>query len=315
MSTVRVLDCTVRDGGLMNRWAFDETFVRKYLLAIQNSGVDYVELGYRASTAVFSPADYGPWRFCPEELLGRVWNRAEGAPVLTLMVDVGRVDLDTIPDAKNSPVGAYRVAAYVNQGKEALALVETLATRGYETFLNVMAVSEAPPAALEALLKTAGTITPLRAISVVDSYGNLTPVQTKALVQQYREWSQKSVGFHGHNNLQLALANSLAAWEAGAEFLDASLGGMGRGAGNTPVELLLPQLGYALGNLEPLFELLERDIVALQRQLNWGYRVPYVVAGLTNQHPREALALVESGRGAIDSGYFRRAASQVAIPV
>lgn len=307
MAEVKVLDCTIRDGGLMNRWQFDDAFVRSLVAASRAAGSAYVELGYKASTAFFSPREYGKWRFCLEDDLSAVWGEGPDA-VLTVMLDVGRFDARELRPAAESLVGAVRVACYVNQIAEAVATVEALHALGYETFVNIMAVSEAPAAALDSALERVGSC-PARAVSVVDSYGNLTPSQTGALVRRYLGASGKEVGFHGHNNLQLALANSLTAVDAGATFLDASLAGMGRGAGNTPLELLLPQLGVPLSRLVPLFSLLETDIPALQARLRWGYQVPYIVSGLANQHPREAMDLMDRGEGAVSSGYLDRVAA------
>jgi len=307
MNHVKVLDCTIRDGGLMNRWQFDDDFVRELVTASQRSGSDYVEIGYKASTQFFDPREYGKWRFCREEVLREFWT--PGGATLTVMLDIGRFEAADMVPARESVVGAVRVACYVNQIDEALAATQTLDGLGYQTFLNIMAVSEAEPRALAEALTLVGRQSPVRAVSVVDSYGNLTPGQTKTLVDQYLgALKGKEVGFHGHNNLQLALANSLAAVEAGATFLDASLAGMGRGAGNTPLELLLPQLGVPLGRLSPLLSLLETRIPGLQAQLRWGYQVPYIVSGLANQHPREAMDLMDRGVGAVESGYLDRMA-------
>lgn len=309
MAQVKVLDCTVRDGGLMNRWKFDDDFVRRVVAASRAAGSDYIEVGYKASTAFFDPREYGAWRFCREEALAEVWGPGPG--VLTVMLDIGRFDPRDMAPAAESLVGAVRVACYVNQIDEAVATTQTLDALGYETFVNIMAVSEAPSGALDQALALVGRASPARAVSVVDSYGNLTPTQTRELVNRYRGLSGKEVGFHGHNNLQLALANSLAAVDAGATFLDASLAGMGRGAGNTPLELLLPQLGVPLHRLVGLFDLLETRIPTLQSQLKWGYQVPYIVSGLANQHPREAMDLMDRGVGAVASGYLERVAGVV----
>ncbi len=311
MNPVKVLDCTIRDGGLMNRWQFDDEFVRQILAASRRAGSAYIELGYKASTAYFSPVDHGKWRFCREDVLREFWIPGSDS-VLTVMLDIGRFDPRDMPPASESVIGAVRVACYVPQIEEGVAATRLLDSLGYETFLNIMAVSEAEPQALEEALKLVGKASPVTAISVVDSYGNLTPSQTRLLVEHYRETTGgKAVGFHGHNNLQLALANSLAAVEAGATFLDASLAGMGRGAGNTPLELLLPQMGVPLEKLSALFSLLETSIPALQKELRWGYQVPYIVSGLANQHPREAMALMDNGLGAVASGYLGRMAELI----
>lgn len=309
MQQVKVLDCTVRDGGLMNRWQFDDAFVGRLIAASRRAGSDYVELGYKASTAFFNPVEYGKWRFCREEVLRSFWDPALDSTILTVMLDIGRFDARDMIPAADSVVGAVRVACYVHQIDEAIETTHILDRLGYQTFVNIMAVSEAEPRALDAALALVGAHSPARAVYVVDSYGNLSPSQTGDLIRRYAEASGKDVGFHGHNNLQLALANSLAAVEAGATFLDASLAGMGRGAGNTPLELLLPQLGAPLERLSSLFSLLETDIPALQASLRWGYQVPYIIAGLANQHPREAMDLMDRGVGAVASGYLDRVAA------
>jgi len=312
MDAIHVLDCTIRDGGLMNRWKFDDEFVRALVNASRAAGSAYVEIGYKGSTAFFDPQEYGKWRFCPEHVLRAFWDDRDGA-VLTVMLDIGRFNPRDMVPARDSMVGAVRVACYVDQIEEGVAATRILDRLGYETFLNIMAVSEAKPQALDAALRLSGQ-SPIRAISVVDSYGNLNPGQTQALVTRYHEATGgKAVGFHGHNNLQLALANSLAAVEAGARFVDASLAGMGRGAGNTPLELLLPQLGTPLKRLGALFSLIEESIPALQRQLRWGYQVPYIVSGLANQHPREAMDLMDRGLGAVESGYLGRMADLASV--
>ena len=215
MDQVKVLDCTIRDGGLMNRWQFDDNFVREVVAASRRAGCAYVELGYKASTAFFSPDDHGKWRFCREEVLRDFWTPGEDS-VLTVMLDIGRFDPRDMPAAADSVIGAVRVACYVPQIAEGVAATQILHKLGYETFLNIMAVSEAEPQALAVALGLVGRESPVRAVLVVDSYGNLTPRQTRTLVKHYaEETGGKAVGFHGHNNLQLALANSLAAVEAG----------------------------------------------------------------------------------------------------
>jgi len=140
LATLHVLDCTIRDGGLMNRWQFDDAFVARAVSAARQAGCDYVELGYKASTAFFDPAEYGKWRFCREEVLREVWDPTGGS-VLTVMLDIGRFDPKDMLPAAESVVGAVRVACYVHQIDEAIETTHILDRLGYETFVNVMAVS------------------------------------------------------------------------------------------------------------------------------------------------------------------------------
>ena len=148
MEKVKVLDCTVRDGGLMNRWMFDDGFVRSLVAATRASGVSYMELGYRASTEFFHPSEYGKWRFCDDEVLNEFWGQKDDRTVLTVMIDLGRANPADLGPADRSLVGAVRVACYAPQIDEAVEATRILADLGYETFVNVMAVSEADPQAL-----------------------------------------------------------------------------------------------------------------------------------------------------------------------
>jgi len=304
---VKTLDCSIRDGGLMNKWQFDDTFVAQSIEASQRSGLDYIEVGYKADPGMFDPKEYGKWRFCKEEDLRQVWAAGTGA-VLTVMIDIGRFKIDSLGPKSASVVGAYRVACYVHQIDEAIETCSILDMLGYETFLNIMAVSEADPVELERALLLAEMYCPATAVYVVDSYGNLSPETTKHLISMYKTLCpSKDIGFHGHNNQQLALANTLAAMEAGATYLDASLYGMGRGAGNCPLELLLTQLGRSIKTVSPLFEVIDRHLMRMKEELKWGYHLPYAISGLANKHPKEAMALMDESASVIETGFLERA--------
>jgi 4-hydroxy 2-oxovalerate aldolase len=306
---VQVLDCSIRDGGLMNRWKFDPTFVAESVAAAVRVGVDYVEVGYKAGTEFFDPREYGVWRFCPEAALRVVWgDQALAGPAgsrLSVMIDIGRFNLTDLPPAADSVVSTYRVACYVHQIPEAVATGQRLAELGYESFVNIMAVSEATESELATGLHLVAAESPARGVYVVDSYGNLNPSSTRELVGWYRDACPgKEIGFHGHNNQQLALANTLAAIEAGATLVDASLYGLGRGAGNCHLELILAQLGRNVAELAPLFAVMDRHMVALREDLRWGYSLPYALAGIANQHPKRAMAIMDARQGVLDSGYL-----------
>ncbi len=114
------------------------------------------------------------------------------------------------------------------------------------------------------------------------------------------------LGFHGHNNIQMALANSLAAIGEGAQYIDASYYGMGRGAGNTPLELLLPLINIKGKSIASVVKAIQNHIEPLMDQFKWGYRVPYGVSGLLNQHPREAMATVSSEKKVCYRAFYEK---------
>ena len=137
---IKVLDCTIRDGGLMNNWEFPKEMVRDVFQGLVDAGVDYVELGYRVDKKMFSPKEFGPWRFCDEEDLREV-AFANDRTKIAVMCDVGRTDYDAFLPASDSIVSMIRVACYVKDVDKGLHLVKHVRDMGYETTLNLMAVS------------------------------------------------------------------------------------------------------------------------------------------------------------------------------
>jgi 4-hydroxy 2-oxovalerate aldolase len=191
------------------------------------------------------------------------------------------------PRSRASP-DLVRVACRLDALEAAVGLVVRFHEAGYETSLNLLAVSEIPPGDLSAALARVAR-SPADVVYVVDSYGHLDPQTVRALVGRFRDGlAGKAVGFHGHNNRQLALANTLAAVECGATFVDASLLGMGRGAGNCPLELLLGFRDPSHRSLVPLLRFLALHEADLPPSSRWGYSLPLMLTGLLNRHPREA---------------------------
>ncbi len=291
---IKVIDCTVRDGGLMNKWQFDDKFVRDVYQALTKAGVDYMEIGYLSSESAFDRKEYGPWRFCAEKDLQRIIGDEEKKIKLSAMADIGRIEHDDIPPKSESSLDMVRVACYVHQIDAAIDLAHHCKQKGYETTINLMAVSTVGlrdlNEALEDLNKSEVPI-----IYLVDSFGAFYSEDIDTLAAKYFErMPGKTIGIHCHNNQQLAFANTIAAIINGVNFLDATLYGIGRGAGNCPLELLLSFLKNPKFNTRPLIQCIEEDILPLSKKIDWGYSVPYMVTGVLNQHPRTAMAHMES---------------------
>jgi 4-hydroxy 2-oxovalerate aldolase len=285
-----VLDCTIRDGGLLNRWQFSDRFVRGVLAALSSTGVELVEVGYRTSSLHASRSEHGPWRFCDEADLRRVLEGLAFSPRLAAMVDVGRVEPAQIGRSHESVISMFRVACYARQIDEAVRLAAHCLEQGFDASVNLMAVSELGErelaGALEALARS-----PVPTVYLVDSFGALYPARIRELVATYRAaLPGKRIGIHAHNNLQLALANTIEAAAAGATILDATLFGLGRGAGNCPLELLLAWLADPARDLEPVLAAVEEHLLPLRRELEWGYHLPYMLTGALNLHPRDGIA-------------------------
>lgn len=295
-SEIKVIDCTVRDGGLMNKWQFSDDFVRGVYQALTEARVDYMEIGYLSSESAFSRDEYGPWRFCAEEDLQRIIGEEPKKIKLSAMADIGRIEYDDIPPKSESSLDMIRVACYVHQVDTAIDLAHNCHDKGYETTINLMAVSTVGIRDLnEALEDLAKSKVPI--IYLVDSFGAFYSEDIDTLAAKYFErLPGKTIGIHCHNNQQLAFANTIAGIISGINFLDGTLYGIGRGAGNCPLELLMSFLKNPKFRVRPLVECIEKHIFPWEDKIDWGYSVPYMTTGVLNQHPRTAMAHMESDR-------------------
>jgi 4-hydroxy 2-oxovalerate aldolase len=291
---IKVMDCTVRDGGLMNNWQFSDDFVRAVYQACVEAGIDYMEIGYKSSESAFSRDEVGPWKFCDDKDIRRVVGSNKTALKLSAMADIGRIDPGDIPPAKDSVIDMLRVACYVHQIDKGIALAEHCIDKGYEVCINLMAVSKVNEMDLDqALLDIAKSRVPI--FYVVDSFGSMYCENIQHLVQKYRKaLPDKTLGIHAHNNMQLAMSNTITAIIENCNMLDATLLGMGRGAGNCPIEILIAFLKNPKYRLLPLLDVIQKEIHPLQQEIQWGYHIPYLITGALNEHPRSAMKWMAS---------------------
>lgn len=294
---VVVLDATLRDGGLVNDFYFTDEFVKALYEMNVAAGVDYMEFGYRASKKQFDVNKFGKWKFAEDEDIRAIVGDNDTDMKIAIMADVGRCDYRTaIRPKSESPVDLVRIASYISTMPEAVAMIEDAAAKGYETTCNIMAVSKCQEKeiayALDMLAKS-----PVNGVYVVDSYGSLYPIEIRDMVHTYLEGmgdTGKLVGIHAHNNQQCAFANTIEAMSVGASMLDATVMGMGRGAGNCSLENLLGFLKNPKYDIAPVLTFLEKYMVPLKESgAVWGYDIPYLLTGLVDQHPRTAIAAVK----------------------
>ncbi len=286
---IKVLDCTVRDGGLINKWQFTDDFVRRIFYALSRAGVDYMEVGYKSSEKYFSRSENGAWKFCSEEDLKRVVGDLDTKMKLSAMGDIGRIDPEDILPKKESVLDMIRVACYVKEVDKGINLAHHCLDKGYETTINLMAVSKVLERDLdEALDDLSKSAVPV--IYLVDSFGAMYSEQIHFLAKKYMEaLPGKELGIHTHNNQQLAFANTIEGIIAGINRLDATLYGMGRGAGNCPLELLLSFLKNPKFDIRPIFEVIQEILIPIKGEIEWGYHIPYMITGILNEHPRSGM--------------------------
>ncbi len=294
---IKVLDATVRDGGLVNSFYFTDEFVKKLYRTNLKAGVDYMEFGYKASKELFNPKEFGKWKFCDEESIRSIVGDNDTNLKISVMADVGRTDLERdIIDKKDSVIDLVRVATYINTIPAAIDMAEYCKAKGYETSINIMAVSTAGDKDIKQALELIGQ-SGVDMIYIVDSYGSMYPEQIRELADLYTEMGAKygkTIGMHAHNNQQLAFANTIDATAHGVSMLDATMMGMGRGAGNCAMEALLGFLKNPKYKLDPVLRFVQSEMLKLKSEGNvWGYDIPYLLTGILNVHPRSAIQCVK----------------------
>jgi 4-hydroxy 2-oxovalerate aldolase len=288
---IKVFDCTIRDGGLVNNYHFSDAFVKAHYETCVAAGVDYMEIGKNVSPTVMSVDEYGPWNFCKEEDIRRIVGNNDTDMKIAVMADIGRSLKEELIPKSESVVDMIRIATYIHQIPAAIELIEDAHAKGYETTVNIMAISKSFDDELDEVLSQLSK-TNVDVIYIADSFGSFYPEQIKKLTEKYLKVAQESgkkVGIHAHNNLQLAYANTLEAMIYGTSFLDVTISGLGRGAGNCPLELLIGFLKNPKYKLMPVLKFIEEYIVPLEKELDWGYSIPYMLTGQLNEHPRAAM--------------------------
>ncbi len=208
------------------------------------------------------------------------------------MYDVRRVDSDSLAPADQSVIGMIRTACYVHQIDAGLDLVKKCKDQSYETTLNIMAPSAAIEKDLIEGLQEINEVAEVDFLYFVDSYGAFYSEQISSYLKLYRENAPgKQLGFHAHNNQQLAFSNTQQCIIEGVNLLDATVNGIGRGAGNCNLELLLNFLKNPKFDVRPLYKVIQEHLVPLRREIEWGFNDIYGISGHLNQHPRAAMKL------------------------
>lgn len=297
---IRVVDATLRDGGLCNDFKFTDDFVKDLYEANVKAGIDYMEFGYKASKQMFNEADFGKWKFCNEEAIREVVGENRTQMKIAVMADAGRCDYKTdIIEKKNSVVDLVRVACYIHQIPLAIDMIEDAKSKGYEVTCNLMALSKISTDELKIGLELIANSS-VDGVYIVDSFGNLFPEQIEKYVKLYLEIFKakgKFLGFHGHNNQQLAFANTIEACKHGTDYLDVTVNGLGRGAGNCHSELILSALRNPKYNVVPILDFIQKHILKLRVEgLTYGYDIPYLLTSAMNCHPRAAIQFIKDKR-------------------
>ena len=308
-SGVKVVDATLRDGGLVNDFYFTDEFVKDLYQTNVKAGVDYMEFGYKADKEIFDEKRFGKWKFCKDEDIRAIVGDNNTDLKIAVMADVGRCNYkEDIHDKAESPIDLIRVATYLNTIPAAADMIEDAVNKGYQATCNIMAISNAQESDLKVALDILGK-TPVEVFYIVDSFGALYPEQIARIADIYMEAATKygkKIGIHAHNNQQLAFANTIEAVGDGVDWLDATYASMGRGAGNCAMELLLGFLRNPKYDVYPAIRFIEKHMTKLKEDgVVWGYDLQY----LMTQHPRTAIQFTKEKRNDY-SAFYREVVAQ-----
>jgi 4-hydroxy 2-oxovalerate aldolase len=288
---MKILDCTIRDGGYYTNWDFDQDIVKTYLESFNHLPVEYLEVGYRSEAM----GDYlGEYFYCPVETLQRLKSISQKKLVIILNEkDVRAADAEALLGPIIGLVTMVRMAIEPKNFERALSLAAEIKRLGFEVAFNVMYMSTwADEKEFLELIPQVDKVADY--FYMVDSFGGVYPQDVKDTIALVRSKTKVKLGFHGHNNLEMALANTLTAIDEGIDIVDATVTGMGRGAGNLKTELLLTVLN-AKGLLDfPYNELSKTvdDFTKLQQHYEWGANLPYMVSGANSLPQKQVMEWV-----------------------
>ncbi len=290
---MQILDCTLRDGGYYTNWDFEDAVIENYLHNLNELPIEYIELGYRNKPQT----DYlGQFGYCPISTLQ--YLRSLSNKKLAIMLnekDCRSEDLSVLLKPIQGIVDMVRLAVDPKNFDRAIILAKAVKDLGFEVAFNTMYMSTWD--SLDGFFPKLAQLDGVADLfCMVDSFGSMTPKQVESTTQQVRRFTKCKLGFHGHNNLQLALINSLTALENGVEIIDATILGMGRGAGNLNTELLLTYLNKHNGfnvNFNRLGDVVQA-FEPLRQHYNWGTNLPYMLSGANSIPQKEVMAWVQN---------------------
>ncbi len=317
---ISILDCTLRDGGYYTNWDFPYSLVEKYLKAVNSLPIDYVELGYRSAE---TDSYHGQYDYLPDFVLKQCQQLCpdKKRAVMVNLKEVNQDNVSVLLGDISEYVDMIRFATRPNDIEKAIAIARIAKNQGLETAVNIMYMStwvENPSFA--ELLGNADKY--VDCVMMVDSYGSVYPEQIADCVKKLRMHYKGKIGFHGHNNLELAFANTRAAIEAGIDIVDATISGMGRGAGNLRMELMMTyctRFDSSL-SLNTMMETLE-DFETLRHNYGWGTNLPYMISGCNSLPQKDIMEWITKKRYSAESivrrlqAHIKQTESEFVCPV
>ncbi|MFZ2725053.1 MAG: aldolase catalytic domain-containing protein [Methylococcaceae bacterium] len=287
---MKLLDCTLRDGGYYNAWDFSVELIEDYLQAMAAIHADYVELGFRSlkidgfkGGCAYSTDSFIKTLKVPNALkLGVMLNASE---LIHYPHGIEALLKRLFVPAKHSPICLVRIACHFDEFAQVLPASIFLKDLGYQVGFNVMQIAERSLTEIQYLAALAQQY-PIDVLYFADSMGSLNPAKTQAIIHALQSKWLGELGIHTHDNMGLALANSMTAVQTGVTWVDSTVTGMGRGAGNVKTEYLVLEAQRPVSfNITTLLKVISKHFKSLQSRYGWGSNPYYYLAGKYAIHP------------------------------
>ena len=298
---IKLLDCTIRDGGYYTNWDFDYDLVHEYATTMEKLPIDYIEVGYRS---IPLKGYLGKYYYCPVFVLEELKKLMPSKKLVIILneKDIREEHVIELLLPIKPFVTLIRIAVDPLNFERAISLAKAVKALGFELAFNVMYMSnwKSDPSFLNLLSKLDGT---LDFFYMVDSYGGILPNEVKEIIQLVKSKTNIPIGFHGHDNLHMGLINTITALDEGCEIVDSTITGMGRGAGNLQTELLLTYLESKNSikfNFNKLASLVSRFEI-LKREYQWGTNLPYMFSGAYSLPQKDVMEWLGMNRYSLSS--------------
>ena len=289
---IKLIDCTLRDGGYYNSWDFSTELINDYLQVMDELPIDYVELGFRSfiSSNFKGGCAYTTDKFIeqlnvPNGLkLGVMINASE---VVNHQQGLSFALSQLFKPAKDSPLTLVRIACHMHEFESALPGCSWLKEMGYEVGINLMQISESSREEVEKIAYLASKYS-IDVLYFADSLGSMSPARTSEIINNLRSHWNGPLGIHTHDNMGRAMDNSMQAISDGVTWVDSTVTGMGRGPGNLQTEYLVIEISEMKQlpiNIKPLLSIINKYFKPLQKIYEWGMNPYYYLSGKNSIHP------------------------------
>lgn len=301
----KVLDCTLRDGGYVNDWSFGQANIKRVTERLTEANIDIIECGFLSQKKKYDPDKS---IFDTISRLSKVIPSKRGSCKYVCMINYGEYNSKDIPDFDGSSVDGIRVVFHKQDAKEALNFCRELSSKGYMLFIQPMVTINFSDFELLELLQDVNKINPY-AFYIVDSFGVMKKNDLLRIFHLIDNNLSKNIkiGYHSHNNLQLAYSNAQALLDVCTKrtrIIDATVFGIGRGAGNLNTELFVQyvnELYECKYNIYPLLQIIDETLNQLYSTNYWGYSLPHYLSAISNCHPNYASYLSDKNTLTVES--------------